>query len=71
MVKTMFMQRRKTLLNALAAYAESVGRDAKSVLREAEIDPIRRPETLAQGDLLRLAAVFAGGPGAHGLKPNN
>ena len=59
MVKTMFMQRRKTLLNALGAYAESVGHDTKSVLREAEIDPVRRPETLTQQDLLRLVSAFS------------
>ena len=58
MVRTIFMQRRKTLSNALRPYAESVGRDAKVVLAEAEIDPIRRPETLTQEDLLRLVSVF-------------
>jgi 16S rRNA (adenine1518-N6/adenine1519-N6)-dimethyltransferase len=59
MVKTMFMQRRKTLLNALGAYAESVGRSAGSVLGDAGIDPVRRPETLTQPDLLRLVSVFS------------
>ena len=59
MVKTMFMQRRKTLLNALRSYADSVGRDSKTVLTEAGIDPVRRPETLTQADLIRLVAVFS------------
>ena len=57
MVRTMFMQRRKTLLNALRQYADSVGTDSGSLLAEAGIDPIRRPETLTQADLLRLAAA--------------
>ena len=64
MVKTMFMQRRKTLLNALRSYADSVGRDSRTVLTEAGIDPIRRPETLSQADLLRLVAVFSPKPKA-------
>ena len=59
MVKTMFMQRRKTLVNALRSYADSVGRDSRTVLAEAEIDPIRRPETLTQEDLLRLVSVLS------------
>ena len=46
MVRTMFMQRRKTLLNALRPFAESVGRDCREALVAAGIDPIRRPETL-------------------------
>lgn len=58
MVRTMFTQRRKTLLNALRTYAESMGRDTKAVLTEAGIDPVRRPETLTQEDLLRLVSVF-------------
>lgn len=59
MVRTMFMQRRKTLLNSLRSYADSVGRDSRTVLAEAGIDPVRRPETLTQPDLLRLLSVFA------------
>ena len=58
MVRTIFTQRRKTLANALRPYAESMGRDAKAVLAAAGIDPIRRPETLTQEDLLRLVSVF-------------
>jgi 16S rRNA (adenine1518-N6/adenine1519-N6)-dimethyltransferase len=58
MVRTMFMQRRKTLLNALRPYADSVGRESREALTSAGIDPIRRPETLTQEDLLRLVSVF-------------
>jgi 16S rRNA (adenine1518-N6/adenine1519-N6)-dimethyltransferase len=62
MVRTMFMQRRKTLLNALRPYADSVGRDSKATLSAAGIDSIRRPETLTQEDLLRLVSVFSHEP---------
>jgi 16S rRNA (adenine1518-N6/adenine1519-N6)-dimethyltransferase len=58
MVKTMFMQRRKTLSNALRSYADRVGLDAATVLRTSEIDPARRPETLTQSELLRLAQTL-------------
>jgi 16S rRNA (adenine1518-N6/adenine1519-N6)-dimethyltransferase len=54
MVRGMFMQRRKTLANALRPYAESVGRNAVEALAAAGIDPIRRPETLTLADLRRL-----------------
>ncbi len=64
MVKTMFMQRRKTLANALKPYADSAGLEAKVVLTEAGIDPIRRPETLTQPDLLRLVSVLSPKPKA-------
>jgi len=55
MVKTMFMQRRKTLGNALRPYAERVGLDAITALTSSDIDPTRRPETLTQPELVRLA----------------
>jgi 16S rRNA (adenine1518-N6/adenine1519-N6)-dimethyltransferase len=59
MVRTVFMQRRKTLLNAFRPYAESRGQDSKALLTAADIDPVRRPETLTQADLLRLVSVIA------------
>jgi len=59
MVRMMFMQRRKTLLNALRPYAESVGRGSGEALAAAGIDPVRRPETLTIPDLLRLVSVFS------------
>jgi 16S rRNA (adenine1518-N6/adenine1519-N6)-dimethyltransferase len=58
MVRTIFMQRRKTLLNALRPYAETAGGDSKEALTAAGIDPVRRPETLSQEDLIRLVSVF-------------
>jgi len=59
MVRTMFMQRRKTLQNALRPFAESTGHDTGLALTSAGIDPVRRPETLSQHDLLRLVSVFS------------
>jgi 16S rRNA (adenine1518-N6/adenine1519-N6)-dimethyltransferase len=61
MVRTTFMQRRKTLANALRPFAESLGREPKAALEAAGIDPIRRPETLDLPELVRLASVFVGG----------
>jgi 16S rRNA (adenine1518-N6/adenine1519-N6)-dimethyltransferase len=62
MVRTMFMQRRKTLLNALRPFAALMGRDPRTVLTSAGIDPVRRPETLTQQDLLRLVSSFSHEP---------
>ena len=62
MVRTMFMQRRKTLGNALRPYAESVGLEAKAALASAGIDPGRRPETLDLPELVRLATALSQTP---------
>ena len=59
MVRSMFTQRRKTLANALAAFAEGRGQRAADVLRAAGIDPRRRPERLTLEELALLAARFA------------
>jgi 16S rRNA (adenine1518-N6/adenine1519-N6)-dimethyltransferase len=59
MVRGMFMQRRKTLLNALRPYAATRGREPGAALATAGIDPRRRPETLQLTELARLADVFA------------
>jgi len=59
MVRTMFMQRRKTLVNALRSYATSRHRDAGAALDAAAIDRRRRPETLQLTELARLADYFA------------
>jgi 16S rRNA (adenine1518-N6/adenine1519-N6)-dimethyltransferase len=64
MVRTMFMQRRKTLSNAVRPYAAMLGRDPRAVLSAAGIDPARRPETLTQDDLLRLVSEFSSKPKA-------
>jgi len=59
MVRTMFTQRRKTLLNALRPFAAGRERDAGAALASAAIDPRRRPETLQLTELARLAEYFA------------
>lgn len=58
MVRSMFMQRRKTLANALRPYATARGREAAAALAAAAIDPRRRPETLQLAELARLAEFF-------------
>jgi len=61
MVRTMFGQRRKMLVNALRPYAESRNQDAAAALAAASIDGRRRPETLQLTELARLAEFFATG----------
>jgi 16S rRNA (adenine1518-N6/adenine1519-N6)-dimethyltransferase len=61
MVRTMFGQRRKMLLNALRPFAESRARIAGAALAAAGIDGRRRPETLQLTELARLAEFFATG----------
>jgi 16S rRNA (adenine1518-N6/adenine1519-N6)-dimethyltransferase len=59
MVRSIFMQRRKTLANALRPYATLRGRDGREALDAAGVDRIRRPETLQLTELARLAEFFA------------
>jgi 16S rRNA (adenine1518-N6/adenine1519-N6)-dimethyltransferase len=59
MVRSMFMQRRKTLANALRAFATEQGVDPHRALADAGIDPRRRPETLEVIETARLADTFA------------
>ncbi len=53
-VRGMFLQRRKMLVNALAPVAAARGRSAAQVLQEAGIDGRRRPETLTLEEVSRL-----------------
>jgi 16S rRNA (adenine1518-N6/adenine1519-N6)-dimethyltransferase len=62
MVKAVFTQRRKTLANALRPFAESIGRTAVNALQVADIDPIRRAETLDVAELVRLASALSPSP---------
>jgi 16S rRNA (adenine1518-N6/adenine1519-N6)-dimethyltransferase len=59
MVKSIFMQRRKMLANALARFAASHRVDAAAALTAAGLDGRRRPETLDVAELAALADVFA------------
>jgi 16S rRNA (adenine1518-N6/adenine1519-N6)-dimethyltransferase len=58
LVRTVFTQRRKTLNNALAPFAEGTGLTAAAALRQAGIDPVRRPQTLQLVEIARLADIF-------------
>jgi 16S rRNA (adenine1518-N6/adenine1519-N6)-dimethyltransferase len=63
MVRSLFSQRRKMLVNSLQTAASSRGKQAAEVLRQAAIDPTRRPETLHLEELARLADILdAGNP---------
>jgi 16S rRNA (adenine1518-N6/adenine1519-N6)-dimethyltransferase len=55
LVRTLFTQRRKTVLNALRPLASARHADAASLLRAAGIDSRRRPETLHMSELAALA----------------
>jgi 16S rRNA (adenine1518-N6/adenine1519-N6)-dimethyltransferase len=55
LVRGLFLQRRKTLLNALRPFAFSHGTTAGELVERAGLDPRRRPETLTLSDLARLS----------------
>jgi 16S rRNA (adenine1518-N6/adenine1519-N6)-dimethyltransferase len=54
-VRGVFLQRRKTLLNALKPVADSFNRSAAEVIERAGVDPSKRPETLTLEEMARLA----------------
>jgi 16S rRNA (adenine1518-N6/adenine1519-N6)-dimethyltransferase len=58
LVRSIFTQRRKTLLNALRPFAGERGIDARAAVAAAGVDGIRRPETLQLTELARLADLF-------------
>jgi 16S rRNA (adenine1518-N6/adenine1519-N6)-dimethyltransferase len=58
LVRTLFMQRRKMLMNAIRPIADALGREPHRVLAAATIDATRRPETLQLTELARLVEVF-------------
>jgi 16S rRNA (adenine1518-N6/adenine1519-N6)-dimethyltransferase len=53
-VRGLFLQRRKTLLNAFRPIADSFGRSSAEVLDHAGVDPGRRPETLTLDEVARV-----------------
>ncbi|MBI3050660.1 MAG: ribosomal RNA small subunit methyltransferase A [Acidobacteria bacterium] len=53
-VRGLFRQRRKTLLNALRPVAAGFGCSAEQALDRARLNPTRRPETLTVDDVARL-----------------
>jgi 16S rRNA (adenine1518-N6/adenine1519-N6)-dimethyltransferase len=54
-VRGVFLQRRKTLANALKPVADALGTNANGLVERARLDPRRRPETLTLDDLARLS----------------
>jgi 16S rRNA (adenine1518-N6/adenine1519-N6)-dimethyltransferase len=62
-VRSVFTQRRKTLSNALAPFAQGTGLSAAEALRRSRIDPGRRPQTLEILEIARLADVFTSAAG--------
>jgi 16S rRNA (adenine1518-N6/adenine1519-N6)-dimethyltransferase len=62
LVRSIFTQRRKTLLNALKPLAEAQGLDAKRAIADAGVNGSLRPEALQLAELARLADVFVSGP---------
>jgi 16S rRNA (adenine1518-N6/adenine1519-N6)-dimethyltransferase len=54
-VRGVFLQRRKTLANALKPVADSFGKSAVQILERAGLDGGRRPETLSLEDVARLS----------------
>jgi len=61
MVRSIFTQRRKTLLNALKPFAADRAADARRAIALAAVDGTLRPEALQLSELARLADVFASG----------
>ena len=58
LVRSIFTQRRKTLLNALKPFAEERAIDPRWAIGEAGVDGTLRPEALQLTELARLADVF-------------
>ena len=54
-VRGIFLQRRKTVLNALKPVASALGRSAPDLIEQAAVDPRKRPEELTVLDIARLA----------------
>lgn len=55
LVRGLFLQRRKTLLNALKPVASEFGRSAAEVVEKAGVEGRRRPETLSLEEMARLS----------------
>ena len=56
-VRGVFLQRRKTLANALRPVASALGRSASELLERAGLDGSRRPEELSVAEMARLSQV--------------
>jgi len=58
LVRGLFLQRRKTIANALNSAADSVGRSATELIDRARVDASKRPEALTLDDFARLARAM-------------
>jgi len=56
-VRGVFLQRRKTLANALKPVAAALGRSAPELLQRAGLDGSRRPQELTVAEMARLSRV--------------
>ena len=64
LVRSLFTQRRKMLLNALLPMTKAIGTDSPRVLLDrAGLSPERRPATLDLKELVRLTETVASAPG--------
>jgi 16S rRNA (adenine1518-N6/adenine1519-N6)-dimethyltransferase len=66
LVRAVFAHRRKTLGNALRAFASTRGLAAVEIIRQTGLDPAQRPETLDLAAFLALARAIAGDHGGLG-----
>ena len=55
LVRGVFLQRRKTLLNALRPVASSLGRSPQQLIEQAGLSPSSRPGTLTLDEMARLS----------------
>ena len=58
LVRGLFLQRRKTLGNALKPVADAVGRSTTELIDRAGVDASKRPEALTLNDFARLAGAM-------------
>jgi 16S rRNA (adenine1518-N6/adenine1519-N6)-dimethyltransferase len=58
LLRALFSQRRKMLGNSLQPLAASRSLEAGVILRDAGVDPARRPETLNLQELARIARAL-------------
>jgi 16S rRNA (adenine1518-N6/adenine1519-N6)-dimethyltransferase len=58
LVRGLFLQRRKTLANALKPVADSMGLAAPELIERARVDAGKRPEALTLDDFARLARAM-------------
>lgn len=58
-VRGVFLQRRKTMLNALKPVADSLGVSAQEVLQRADVDATKRPEAITLSEFARISRIAA------------